>query len=89
MGRGAGVKITHEEWIKELDRLAQVSEPREGLTLAAIMSHTGKGRKAVVDMLTRAKAEGRLVTFRKPVEAIDGTMRPVPHYTIKRRSTQA
>lgn len=49
------------------------------------MTLTGKGRKAVVDMLTRAKAEGRLITFRKPVEAIDGTMRPVPHYKIKRR----
>lgn len=74
--------ITTEEWLAELERLAQDDPSSDGLTVHEIVEKTGKSSAWVYKHLQLAKAAGRLKVGRRVAESLCGHKKYVPVYQI-------
>ena len=76
--------ITHDELLAEIERIsAEGAEGADGATVAEIIAQTGLSALVVRDRLRKAKARGKLIIGRKPVQSLDGRMLWAPCYTIR------
>lgn len=74
-------KITLEEWLDELQTASNQSD--DGMTVAEMVSVTGRSTRHIHKALTAAKVGGRLVVGRRACESLDGKAIRVPCYRIK------
>lgn len=74
--------MTTEEMIAALEELAATQEGDGHYTMREWVQMSGLPIDTVKQRMTTAKDMRRLSVKRIPVEALDGTMRPSPHYRI-------
>lgn len=83
--------ITTEEWLAELERLRDTGPISANgyMTVSEIATALKIGDRPVRTLLQRLNKEGQLETSRRPLMAIDGSMRNIPVYRIKRKKGKA
>lgn len=74
-------KITIEEWVAELDKLASAA-PVDGETTEEMSVRLGKPRDKIIALLKEADKAGRLTRGKKIGVRIDGVRSPVSCYWI-------
>ena len=73
--------ILESDLLAEISRLQfRPSDP--GLTVAEIITQTGRPRLAVLKGLKLAQEQGRLIVGRRMITRIDGKPSPVPVYRV-------
>lgn len=76
------IELTVTEILDALQVARHDIGPAYALTVAEMAEKTGLHRHVVTTQLKRAKAEGRLHTYRVKRERLDGVMRASPAYVI-------
>jgi len=74
--------ITTDEWLTEMERLAQDTQEGDGLTTNEIAERLGHSTKWVAGRLRRLKKAGRLEVGRRTIETLSGLSMPVPAYKV-------
>lgn len=79
--------ITHEEWLAELERIAQQApSSADGMTAAELVESSGKTWKAINNYLHKAIAAGEWECIKVRRTNIVGSAQSVPAYRPKARA---
>lgn len=76
------VDITADEWLAALQEAMRPTEAG-GQTVRDLSAATGMNEKSIRPLIAKLQAQGRVVVARAQREAIDGTRRWVPVYSLK------
>lgn len=75
------VTITRDEWLAEIQRLAEKRPSAEGLSAGDMADQLGMSRATMRAWLPEQIRQGKIKYLGRDYRrAIDGTMRPVPVY---------
>lgn len=74
--------FTTDEWLAALQEAMRPTEAG-GQTVRELAEATGMSDKAIRSLIAKLQAQGRVVVARAQREAIDGTRRWVPVYSLK------
>lgn len=79
------VSMTADQILAEIEKAAKVRDPADAKTAKELRAATGLSRDRITTYLHLLKREGRLAVHRVKREALDGSLKWYPAYTIRKK----
>lgn len=79
------ISLTADQIVAEIERAARVKDPADAKTADELRRATGLSRDRISKYLHLLKDAGRLQVHRVKREALDGSLKWYPAYTVKRQ----